>query len=144
MCVRILHCERPWLTAKLKDQGWDYPPTNSVIYCSTAQFNHSSDGQKISSCRSYNRLNSQPIFLQLVFFTDSVYLSQGKECSSISLTEQQTLLPVRGKSRFIGTCDSPDIGQSILIHCLPKIVIILEPLWQNLEIVSLCKILQFS
>ena len=36
MCVMILHCEGPWLTAKLKDQGWDYLPTNSIIYCSTA------------------------------------------------------------------------------------------------------------
>ena len=24
MCVMILHREGPWLTAKLKDQGWDY------------------------------------------------------------------------------------------------------------------------
>ena len=78
MCVMVLHCERPWLTVKLKGQGWDHLPTNSVIYCSTAQFNHSSDGQKISSCRSCSSLDTQPIFLQLVFFTDSVYLSQGK------------------------------------------------------------------
>ena len=36
MCVMTLHCEGPWLTAKLKDQGWDYLPTNSIIYFSTA------------------------------------------------------------------------------------------------------------
>ena len=52
-------------------------------------------------------------------------LEPRKEYSSISLTEQQTLWPVRGKSGFIGTRDWPDIGQLILIHCLPKIVIIL-------------------
>ena len=31
MCVMILDCEGPSLTAKLKDQGWDYLPTNSII-----------------------------------------------------------------------------------------------------------------
>ena len=27
----VLHCEGLWLTAKLKDQGWNYLPTNSII-----------------------------------------------------------------------------------------------------------------
>ena len=40
---------------------------------------------KISSCRSYNSLDTQPVFLQLVF-TDSVYLSQGK---SIQVSHRQ-------------------------------------------------------
>ena len=82
---------------------------------------------KISSCRSYNSLDTQRIFLQMVFFIDSVYLSQGKsEYSSTSLTTgQQTLLPVPGKSPFIETRDWPDIGQFILTHCQMKIVIIL-------------------
>ena len=79
-------------------------------------------GHKISPRKRYNSLDTQSIFLQLVWLS---LLESRKEYSSTSPIKDETVLPVRGKSRFIQTRDWSDIGQWTLTYCIPKIVIVL-------------------